>query len=96
MVARIEDIEKYPYWPRMLSAEQAAAYTGVSVTTFLWEVRQGKWPPPEPRGRKGDRMTWDRFLIDARQNLRSGIRPGNPAGTMSLDPEALALARLGG
>ena len=49
-----------PDWPRYLSEEQAAAYLGVSVTTF--RARIGKpWPQPLRMGR---RKLYDRAAID--------------------------------
>ncbi len=49
-----------PYWPRLLGAELAARYVGVSRSTFLAQV--GKiWPVPERIGR---RMLYDRVKLD--------------------------------
>ena len=48
-------------WPRGLSAEQAAAYAGVSPNKFHAEVDKGLWPGPETRG---GRKIWDRHQID--------------------------------
>ncbi len=48
-------------WPRGLSREQAAAYTGVSPNTFVAEVKRGVWPKPEARGH---RRIWDRLAMD--------------------------------
>jgi len=53
-----------PYWPRMLSREQAAAYLGVSPTLFDAEVAKGLWAQPIRRGAKGGRVTWDRAALD--------------------------------
>ena len=67
MVAKIADISHLPYWPRLLSREHAAAYVGVSPTTFDTEVRNGVWPQPIRRGgadSKRQRLTWDRLAID--------------------------------
>jgi predicted DNA-binding transcriptional regulator AlpA len=60
-----------PYWPRGLSLEEAAAYVGVSAGTFLAEIKQGIWPAAERRGR---RIIWDRALLDAAYDKRSGLR----------------------
>ena len=51
--------------PRHLRREQAAAYVGVGVDTFDWEVTQGIWPPGRKRGKKGGLLTWDRRVLDA-------------------------------
>jgi hypothetical protein len=44
-----------------LSAEQAAAYVGVSRNKFMAEVEAGLWPNAEDRG---GRKIWDRDRID--------------------------------
>jgi predicted DNA-binding transcriptional regulator AlpA len=54
-----------PIEPRYLSRREAAAYLGVSPTTFDEEVSAGLWPPPRRRGAKGTSITWDRRLLDA-------------------------------
>lgn len=64
MVAKIDDIAHLPYWPRGLSAAQAAAYVGLSVPAFMAEVDQGKWPPPRHAGAGGGRLIWDRKALD--------------------------------
>ena len=51
----------YGAWPRGLSAEQAAAYRGVSRNKWLAEVEAGMWPKPET---SGGRVIWDRARID--------------------------------
>jgi predicted DNA-binding transcriptional regulator AlpA len=61
MTTRIDVLRDLP-WPRGLSLEEAATYTGVSPNTFLAEVKSGLWPAPERRGR---RIIWDRSEIDA-------------------------------
>jgi predicted DNA-binding transcriptional regulator AlpA len=61
MTARRSDLRDLPSWPRGLSAEQAAAYVGVSVPTFLTEVKVGRWPAGQ---RRGARVVWDRRAID--------------------------------
>jgi len=87
MSACLERLRGLPDWPRGLSAEQAAAYVGVSVPTFLEEVKAGKWPAPQPRGHKGTRKTWDRNAIDEAYDRQSEL---HDAGTT----EEAALARL--
>lgn len=87
MTARVADLEGLPYWPRMLSREQAASYVGVSTTQFDREVSAGRWPPPE---RRGNRITWDRRLIDRVQDKTSGIMTSSepPAHGPAVDPWA--------
>jgi predicted DNA-binding transcriptional regulator AlpA len=47
--------------PRGLSREQAAAYVGVSVTTFDLMVADGRMPQPREINR---RNVWDRIELD--------------------------------
>jgi hypothetical protein len=89
MTARRADLEGLPDWPRGLSAEQAAAYVGVSLPTFLAEVARGKWPDGERRGPRGTRVVWDRRALDVSYDRASGL-------DFSDGPdEQDALARLG-
>ena len=46
---------------RLLSAEQAAAYCGLSRNTFLVRVEAGTFPAAM---RIGKRVLWDRHAID--------------------------------
>lgn len=48
--------------PRGLSREQAAAYVGVSTTTFDALVKSGKMP--KPKRPKESRTIWDRRQLD--------------------------------
>lgn len=70
MAAKVSDLNGLPFWPRLLSREQAARYVGVSPAQFDREVSTGRWPTPE---RRGSRVTWDRRLIDRAQDKNSGI-----------------------
>jgi hypothetical protein len=89
MTARRTDLEGLPDWPRGLSGEQAAAYVGVSLPTFLAEVAHGKWPDGERRGPKGTRVVWDRKALDISYDRASRL-------DLSHGPdEQAALARLG-
>ncbi len=54
--------------PRLLTREQAAAYCGVSLTTFTAWVRRGIVPGPVPRTHR-----WDRKAIDAALDAQSSI-----------------------
>jgi len=51
-----------PDWPRMLRAELAAAYCGVSEGTFRNMVSEGIYPSPALK-RPGI-VAWDRIAID--------------------------------
>lgn len=53
-------LSELPHWPRLLSADEAAAYVGVSRNTFLEHVGD-PWPAPIPFGR---RKLFDRLAID--------------------------------
>ena len=60
MVAKLQDSLAYP--PRGLRAARAAAYLGMSETSFLVLVTEGKMP--RPKRAKG--MTiWDRLELEA-------------------------------
>ena len=58
-----------PNWPRLLSVELAAAYVGVSKTTFLVGVGN-TWPRPI---RHGKRALWDRARLDRTVDAMSGL-----------------------
>lgn len=71
-----------PFWPRMLSREEAARYVGVSDDVFDQEVKAGIWPPALRRGAKGGRGTWDRIMLDRAADRASGLEAvAAPAGT---------------
>ena len=57
--------------PRGLSRVQAAAYVGVSPSTFDRMMRDGLMPPPI---RVYSRTVWDRERLDAAIGALSGIR----------------------
>lgn len=89
MAAKVTDLNGLPYWPRLLSRDQAARYVGVSATQFSKEVAAGRWPAPERRGPAGTcsgRLLWDRVLLDQRQDERSGLG----AGWAALEQEPVA------
>jgi len=76
--------------PRYLDRRQAAAYLGVSTSTFDEEVEAGQWPQPRRRGAKGGRYTWDRKLLDSFADRHSyGPDPGASANAA---PESGALS----
>jgi hypothetical protein len=83
--------------PRYLSREQAAAYVGVSATTFSAEVAAGLWPPGRRRGARLHRVTWDIRLLDRYADRASGLEatPAHSADaqTQQHDAEAIALER---
>lgn len=50
-------------WPRLLRAEKAAAYCGVSINKFKKMVDLGEMP--KPKMKSPGIVSWDRFEIDA-------------------------------
>ena len=60
MAARREDLADQPYWPRLLSTKQAAAYLGLTTNTFKNHV--GNELPESLR--LGGRKLWDRKQLD--------------------------------
>lgn len=73
--ARLADL---PFWPRLLSREEAARYLGVSVDVFDDEVKSGVWPRGTSRGARGGRLTWDRLGLDHAADGMSGAVPASP------------------
>ena len=61
-----------PYWPRALGAEWAAAYVGLSVTTF----REGVAPSVPPFHLSERRLAWLRDDLDAWLEKQAGRKPG--------------------
>lgn len=57
MTARRADLVGLPYWPRLMSAEQAAAYLGISQPTFVERVRIAPC-------KIGSRALFDRAALD--------------------------------
>jgi len=72
MTAKRDDLAPLPYWPRLLSEEQAAAYCGMSATHFRNQVKAKAMPGPLYRSRSFVR--WDREAIDRRLNTLSGFQ----------------------
>ena len=77
MTARAEDLDHLPYWPRLLSRVQAAAYMGMAPGTFSARVKV----KPLSVGR---RKLWDRLDLDTWVDALSG-KPHLGAGRS--DPE---------
>lgn len=61
--------------PRLLSREEAAAYVGLSPTTFDLEVAAGTFPGPFPLT-SARRRLWDIRALDAAIDRKSGINAG--------------------
>ena len=69
---------RLPTWPRLLSAELAAAYLSISRTSFLDGVKRKEWPQPI---RHGKRTLWDRERLDRLVDVLSGLPPPSaPSG----------------
>lgn len=73
----VRDAASLPFWPRRLSADLAAAYLGISRSTFLLGVDDGTWPEPI---RDGRRTLWDRLALDRIVDGQSGITDLPAAG----------------
>lgn len=69
--------DKLPHWPRLLSADLAARYVGISETNFLAGVDAGHWPKPIAYGR---RRLWDRLALDEAVDRLSGKGSEHPDG----------------
>lgn len=57
MAASVEDMARLPHWPRLMSAEQAAAYCGLSDEAFRQHIKVAPV-------RFGRRVLYDRAKID--------------------------------
>jgi excisionase family DNA binding protein len=60
---KLSDQMAYP--PRAMRLDRAAAYLGISDSTFLRLVDDGTLPQPV---RLGGAVTWDRYALDAAYN----------------------------
>lgn len=105
LVSAAQSVRSAPlsvFWPveakRFLSRPEAAAYLGVSASTFAEEVLSGMWPAPTRRGRTGRALTWDKAALDRAADCVSGIAPtASPAGVDHVArAEAAILERLRG
>jgi predicted DNA-binding transcriptional regulator AlpA len=80
MAASLESLAHLPDWPAMLSAEQAAAYVGLSRETFLKAVEAEDYPKPVRS--HGKRVLWWRPGLDraaavlAGERIAANDRPG--------------------
>lgn len=75
------------YPPAALQREQAAAYAGLSVSTFEKEVRQRR--APQPRQVAGRRVAWLRQELDAWLNacpISTQLPPENTSVKKSRHP----------
>ena len=75
-------------WPRGLTTEEAAAYVGLSTTSFLNEVGAGIWPSFSLREvRRGKRRKiWDRAVLDA--VFDGGLQVADPVARDRAEMEA--------
>ena len=75
MTAPKRALASIPFWPRLLSVEEAARYVGVSVTTFTERIGD-----PWPAGiRIGRRKLFDRLALDRAVDGLSPLEPESPA-----------------
>ena len=68
-----------PHWPRLLSVEQAAAYVGVSASSFVQRIGN-PWPAALRIGRRKlfDRLAIDRAVDDLSQGGRAPSEVDTP------------------
>ena len=66
--------EDLPDWPRLMKAELAARYIGVSPSTLRMGSKVGQYPAPL---RDGKLCLWDRRLLDRWIDARSGLWGGS-------------------
>jgi predicted DNA-binding transcriptional regulator AlpA len=60
-----------PFWPRMLTRQNAAAYVDLSIAEFEREVASGTLPLPV---KLGNREHWSRVAIDEAVERLAGER----------------------
>lgn len=77
MTTKSRPLGDLPFWPRCLSADEAARYVGVSRNVFDAEVDKGIWPRGIPRGSLGAKMVWDRHALDRVLDEMSGLGGSN-------------------
>lgn len=65
-------------WPRLLTAELAASYTGRSIATFQRQVKAGVWPKPIHMSRKDVR--WDLLQLNEAIDCLTEEDGGSPEG----------------
>lgn len=72
MAATVQSLANMPYWPLMLSDEQAAAYVGLSRESFRRAVDSGDYPHPVRS--HGRRVLWYRPGLDQAAAELAGLR----------------------
>jgi predicted DNA-binding transcriptional regulator AlpA len=65
-----------PSWPRLLSADLAAAYLGISRRNMLERVAQHMLPAPL---KIGERTLWDIRALDRFVDALMGVTPASAA-----------------
>lgn len=79
---------------RFLNRRQAAAYLGVSTSTFDIEVKSGMWPQASRRGGKGTALTWDKRILDRAADRHAGLIESDAAGIDLKHSEMTVLERI--
>ena len=64
-----------PNWPARLSEDLAAAYCGVSKTTFRAKWQGKAYPQPV---REGGRLFWSRVQLDRFVSAQFGLNDNEP------------------
>lgn len=84
-MGKLDRIQKIGLWPRVLGAELAAIYCGVSATFFFQRVETGIYPQPFPNGAL---VQWDRDELDeAIEALKQKRKTPVEAAKTKLDAE---------
>lgn len=78
-MSKLDRIAQFGLWPRVLGAELAALYVGVSRSDFYRKVEAGTYPQPF---QNGGHVQWDRFeldeAVDALRQKRKSPVPAAP------------------
>lgn len=85
MVAKVQDLQHYPSWPRLLSAPQAAAYLGTSKSSFERYDRQHI-----PAIRRGKGVKYDIYDLDIYiEKLKGNDQANDNASRVAAKEEAI-------
>jgi hypothetical protein len=79
-----ERLAMLPDWPRLMDADTAALYLGISRSLFLDRVKR-KVYPAALREEDDSRVAWDRCAIDATLDLRSGLQQSRAPAAREID-----------
>ena len=66
----LDRLARLPNWPIRLSEDLAAAYLGISKTTFRTRWQANAYPQPI---REGRRLLWNRRMLDRFVDNQAGL-----------------------